>query len=232
MTDIPEDLEKFRYEKKAIVELDKSEMEDVIKHNPAFFSELFHERKVNNIYFDSLNFNNYSEHISGNTNRLKIRIRWYGEIFGKIEKPVLEIKIKRGQLGRKISFPLKSFTFDKTFSQRFFKREIISKSDLPSWLCEILLSNSPTLLNSYKRKYFISKDKKYRITLDSDFLFLKIESSNNLFAEKIVNKEILILELKYNQEAHSGAHFLTQHFPFRFEASSKYIIGLNLLNLV
>ena len=67
----------------------------LIKHNSAMFSEVFEERKVNNIYLDSADFENCRAHLAGEPERFKIRIRWYGETFGVVRKPVLEFKIKK-----------------------------------------------------------------------------------------------------------------------------------------
>ena len=45
---------KFRYERKFLIQdATRSEVERSIKLHPALFSEIFHERSVNNIYFDS-----------------------------------------------------------------------------------------------------------------------------------------------------------------------------------
>ena len=82
-----------RYERKFVIrELDVEGVEQIIKSHPSLFSEIFHERVVNNIYFDSWNMGSYSDNIEGNPQRLKIRIRWYGELFELIKKQVLELK--------------------------------------------------------------------------------------------------------------------------------------------
>ena len=76
---------KFRYERKFLVEeLGKKEALFVIKENPAMFSEIFHERRINNIYFDSSNMESYHDNVMGNSQRVKIRIRWYNDLFGHI----------------------------------------------------------------------------------------------------------------------------------------------------
>ena len=46
-----------------------------IKLNIAEFSEIFHQRFINNIYFDTLGFENYYDNIDGIANRVKYRIR-------------------------------------------------------------------------------------------------------------------------------------------------------------
>jgi len=97
----------FRYERKFMVsELDSHQIENLIKHNPEIFSENFYQRRINSIYFDSFNLKNYFDNLSGNAQRLKVRIRWYGKTFGLIKNPLLEIKIKNNYLGKKIRFKL------------------------------------------------------------------------------------------------------------------------------
>ena len=70
-------------------------IESIVKLNTAMFSEIFSERLVNNIYFDSENLKNYYANIYGDMERKKIRIRWYGSLFDYVDKPVLELKIKK-----------------------------------------------------------------------------------------------------------------------------------------
>ena len=94
-----DELKNFRYEKKFVInEMSLLEIEHLIKFSPQVFSEIFNERRVNNIYLDSLELENYYENIVGNSERIKIRIRWYGKTFGFVFKPVLEIKIKNNDL--------------------------------------------------------------------------------------------------------------------------------------
>jgi len=224
-----EDIENFRYEKKfVILELEPCEIEYLIKNNPAMFSEIFYERRVNNIYLDSMDLKSYKENLAGVSERTKIRIRWYGKIFGLIKKPILELKIKKNELGRKLSFPLDSFILDKNFSLELL-RKVFLKSNLPRWLTEQLKLCHPTLLNSYKRKYFISSDKKHRITLDKDQIFFRIKSGNNLFNEKIRDRKICILEIKNLLKDYEKTKNITEYLPFRLVANSKYIKGIDLL---
>ena len=89
--------EKWRYERKFFISgLKKEDIEFMVKLHPAIFREIYHERTVNNLYFDSYEMKSYLDNVSGNSQRAKVRIRWYGDLFGIIEKPVLEVKIKRG----------------------------------------------------------------------------------------------------------------------------------------
>ena len=59
-------IKKWRYELKYIV-TDYSNLEiiSMIKRHPVIFSEIFHERRVNNIYFDTPNFSSFSDNVVG-----------------------------------------------------------------------------------------------------------------------------------------------------------------------
>jgi len=220
-----------RYEKKFVIsEIDISKVEQIIRHHPAMFSEIFYERQVNNIYFDSIDLSNYHGNLSGDTFRIKPRIRWYGAIFGKIGEPVLELKIKNNEVGWKLSFPLKSFKLDNDFSLKKLQREVFTKSNLPSWLNEKIKLFHPSLLNSYKRRYFISSDKINRITLDFDLKFFNIKSFNNYFKKPLKEIHKMVLELKYAYKEHSKAIHIAGDFPFRLTANSKYVSGIDLVN--
>lgn len=222
----------FRYERKFLVpELDAHQMEHHIKHNPKVFSEVFFKRRINNIYFDSFNLKNYFDNLSGHAQRLKVRIRWYGKTFGLIKNPILEIKIKNNYLGKKLRFKLKEFVLDKNFSWEFLREKILRRSGLPKYIVEMLRLSKLVLLNSYKRKYFSSLNKKYRVTLDTNLVFYKMHDKNNSFQDKIHENTMTILELKYSPDFDDNISEITQHFPFRLTSGSKYIYGIDILTL-
>src|SRR3712207_351051 len=116
---IPDDL---RYERKFFITgRSAKEIEQQLHFHPACFKEIYNERWINNIYLDTLGFNNYYDNLEGERERWKTRIRWYGGLFGEISKPVLEFKIKRGLLGNKKSYPLRSFTLNTAFNFQTIK---------------------------------------------------------------------------------------------------------------
>ena len=66
------DLANYRYERKFVVNnKELSEIEQGIKFHPAIFKEIFYERQVNNIYFDTIGFKNYHENVGGLSDRYK-----------------------------------------------------------------------------------------------------------------------------------------------------------------
>ena len=216
----------FRYERKFfITEINSKDVDAIVKLHPAIFSEIFHERSVNNIYFDTPELNNYFDNIDGNMYRVKSRIRWYGRTFGVIEKPVLELKIKNGLLGRKEAYSLDTFKLDGHFNMQKIV-QIIQNTNIPEFIAIGIKSSQPTLLNKYDRRYFLSADKRYRITIDTNQIFYRIGSQNNFFLNKIKNDLNVILELKYNINFDEDANHITEHFPFRLTKSSKYVTGI------
>jgi hypothetical protein len=89
---------------------------------------------------------------------------------------------------------------------------------------------SPTLLNSYKRRYFMSADNKFRITLDYNLLYHKIDKRFNTFNfKKPTADENKIIELKYGLQDDVLAHNISTEFPFRLNKNSKYVNGVNTL---
>lgn len=220
----------FRYERKFVIsELDRYGVESIIRCHPVSFSEIFHERPINNIYFDSLNMASYLDNECGMSQRLKVRIRWYGSLFEIIEKPMLELKIKDGQLGSKISFPLVPFRLDTGFSSRSIA-DVFRRSDIPEILKEALMFAQPTLLIRYLRKYFQSVDRKYRLTLDWDMQYYMVDKVHNTFGKKRLDRLNTVLELKYSDGNDDKAHTIINYFPFRLSRNSKYMVGIDSLS--
>ncbi|MGB9940870.1 VTC domain-containing protein [Methanosarcina sp.] len=218
--------EEFRYERKVVVYgMSMHEVELIVKSHPAIFTERNFPRHINNIYLDTYNMSNYFDNVDGLSRRLKVRIRWYGDLLGFIESPVLEFKTKRGLVGGKICFPLNSFCLDSKYSLEK-QQEIFMRSDIPEVFIEYLKSLRFTLLNRYYRKYFESSDHRFRITIDSGMEYYRLESSKNSFNEKKVDHQSCILELKYSKENEDFSQSFFNYFPFRLTKCSKYASGI------
>ena len=221
-----EDLYKYRYERKFFIsEATKEQVEYIVKRHPRFFREIYHERVINNIYFDTLDRDNYVDNIEGATSRTKFRIRWYGELTGLVHTPKLEMKIKEGLLGTKRTFSLNPFVFD-THITRFLLSRTFKDAELPPDVLVKVLHHWPTLVNQYRRKYFQSADKKFRITIDDKQRFYAIRSMGNAFLSKFKDDHNIILELKYDQQYFQEADRVSTKFPFRMTKSSKYARGV------
>lgn len=222
----------LRYERKFFIsDLTRDDVESLIRLHPTVFSEIYYERRVNNIYLDSFDMANYFDNVIGMERRTKVRIRWYGDLLGDIKSPVLELKIKNGLVCNKVSFSLAKFRLDSDFSKDTVQ-DVFRESQIPEVLKLDLRCMDISLLNSYSRKYFLSRDKRYRVTLDSGLEFYGVSVLKNNFLNRSVDHVANILEVKYDRDAERNANKITSHFPFRMSKSSKYIMGIERLNLM
>lgn len=213
----------YRYERKYLIEgLQSDNVNAIIKHQPGFFVEAYPFRYVNNIYFDNSELESFNDNVIGHYHRRKYRIRWYGDLEGHVENPVLEIKEKKGLLGTKFSFPLPSFTFDGNcdiLRNPPYKKEI----KLPPKVAEIMTSLNPTLINRYGRHYYESSSQ-FRVTVDKQLQFInpvQYSCVRNL-------DQVTIVELKYEQSRDQIADEISTRFPFQVTKSSKYTMGMDL----
>lgn len=216
-------VDRWRYERKFVIpSLSKQEVESIIKFHPAMFHEIFCERTVNNIYFDTANYQNYFDNETGYSQRQKIRIRWYGDISHVVIKPILEIKIKNSNLGGKIQHPLPEMPIHDSIDEAAVKN-LIKISDVPKQIKIALSSYEVKIINRYRRKYFQAKEKDFRITLDSNLEYYKSFKRQNYLQEKIVDRGNIILELKYGSDSAQWASEIASQLPFRMTKNSKYI---------
>ena len=220
----------MRYELKMVFpENEYASIVNNLVNSTKYIREIYHERQVNNIYFDTLNYSDYIANLHGDSNRKKYRIRWYDGLFGKIEAPVLELKYKRGLVGGKKNMKLPCFTFDGKFDFLSYEKEL---SDLihtfDEQCCAMigeLMQRNSVLVNSYQRRYFLTLDKKYRITLDkrlwySSLPVISLKSNANLY------EHMLVLEVKFDENDYLGASSLINELGYRICRHSKYVNGM------
>ena len=211
----------YRFERKIVV--DSHSYDDLIYMFKARgFSKLFPERNVCNLYLDDLNHSAYFDNILGNSKRLKHRIRWYGNLFGTVQKITLEQKIKRGNVGLKNNFKVeKEFNFSPTlnFSQLTkLVRHVIH--DLRDKIFVDILY--PASINTYTRSYYSDAFNKFRITFDKDIKYYSFQNSIKL--EKTDSR--IIVEIKYDNENDILARQILEFFNFRLGKNSKYVNGV------
>lgn len=219
----------FRYERKFFIEnTDISTIESIVKSNIGFFKEIHKARWINNVYFDFIEFDNFMDNVVGSMYRKKYRIRWYGDMLSNISNPTLELKTKRGLLGDKKSYPLESLCLEIGLDSSIFQN-VIKNSKLDSFVKFQLEEQVPVMLNRYRRKYYESFDKRFRITLDSDQSFHRIHRFKNQFLERKQDVNNIILEIKYDERHDLDAAKITNCFPFRLTKSSKYSKGIEYL---
>lgn len=227
----PEHLGAPRYERKFLSwELSAGQLEHLVRLHPAMFSKVYPWRFVNNIYLDTPALDNYRDNVVGSRNRLKMRVRWYGEQFDAVAKPVLELKLKDGLVGWKAQYRLASFDLRPGFGHRILE-EVFRSSSLPAPLIGMLKRLEPVLLNRYRRRYYLAADRRYRITVDSDLDFRRLHRVTNSLATPATRLDCCTLELKYAPEYDLSASEIAGRFPLRVSKNSKYVSGMDALGL-
>ncbi len=223
-------LDNYRYERKFTADnIDAFNAEQILKLHPAFFSEIFHERYINNVYFDTPRFDFYYDNVEGKNERIKFRVRWYGDLFGKIEKPILELKIKKSNVGIKKSYFLKPFEFNEDFNFAILNK-IIQNSDIPEEIKLKMQNLQPTLVNRYSRKYFADITNDFRITIDKEISFFDIKNNNFSYLSEVKDLSNLVIELKYDKNLNEKASEIANYLPFRLTKNSKYVTGIEQFN--
>ncbi|MEM6318430.1 MAG: VTC domain-containing protein [Bacteroidota bacterium] len=206
----------MRFERKyQITHLSKSAVEQAIRLHPAGFRPIFAPRQVNNIYFDTPDFQTFRHNLDGTNQRKKYRLRWYSTDLQAIVQPNFEVKIKHNELGTKqvTSFPSTSL------------------SELPKIIRQVnqhthhLLHLTPTLLNTYQRGYWGTSNGKFRITVDWQLNYYAPHTRNR-FCSVPIEQKAVVVELKYEEASDYLAKEVLNYLPFRQTKHSKYVNGI------
>lgn len=183
----------------------------------------YDDRVINNLYFDSETMSAAWANHSGVARRQKVRLRWYDEE----ERFTLEIKIKRGTAGAKISVPVDCFLDLATRSWTDLAREI--RSGVPGEFALILHSQTnPTLINSYRRSYYEIAGGRVRATVDYDIRSADQRGRSRPYLR--LNRETgdsAVLELKASVDEEPLLRDVAAGLSLRMSKNSKYIRGLS-----
>lgn len=216
----------YRFERKFVTSrLSPHQIDNAVKMHAAHFREVYSVRDINSLYLDTLDKKSYFDHSSGINERVKVRVRWYGDLYGQTNRPHLEFKLKRGAIVGKATFPLDSFRFEKGFKIGEL-RKIMENSDVPAYIKEDLRGIHFASIIRYTRKYYLSRDRNFRLTVDWGLRSLLISPSKVVIINDIWDRHNSIIELKYPTECDIKARNVLQNLPFSITKHSKYISGL------
>jgi len=200
----------YRYELKYVIDpKDIFRLESVIKLHPANFKKAFPNRRINNIYFDTIANRSSQENLNGISNRTKIRYRWYDDS----QEGTLEFKIKKNALGRKEYFPISK---PETV-------ELLNQSVQDTFPNQVHLF--PILQNVYVRRYFTDASESFRLTIDSDIAYQIPQGRLASIQNPQFAHSNIIVELKFDKKA-DNADFISKNIPFRLSKHSKYTTGM------
>jgi hypothetical protein len=222
---------KFRYERKFLVDqLDAHQVRALVKLHPSMFYEPYPPRYVNNLYLDTVDWENYFDNVDGAWERHKVRIRWYGELFREIAKPMLEFKGKSGLVGTKQIYPFAPVVLDERFCHRYYQ-QVLKKTSLPGHVTQYMRGLNVVLCNRYYRWYFATRDERFRVTIDTEMTFYQVHRGKNRFMQKYVDHNHVVVEMKYAKALDGQAGRVSKFFPFSLTKNSKYVTGIELLYL-
>ncbi len=219
----------WRYERKMLPPgADPAWVEHRIRLHPAGFREVYPPREVNNLYLDTLGRTDFMEHVHGVSERSKTRIRWYGPLNGPIDRASLELKIKRGGVGRKETYPVPGFAFRHTSAAEEL-HALFGQQPLPAGVRAALELRRPSLVNRYARRYYLSADGLVRLTLDTNLHYYDPRRGSCSLAHPVRDARTAVVELKYDPAHAEQAAAVVSRLPFRIARSSKYVEGVRRL---
>lgn len=193
-------------------------------------TEIYHERRINSIYFDTRDYYSFIDNIEGHGRRCKFRIRWYGESNVPPTTANLEIKLRSND----IVFKKRYLIDDKDFLLEMFRGALSTKEikwtekfpyleNMPDIISSMLKILTPKVFISYSRNYYVSRDRNFRITLDRNISYSKYGSSfcirekENVMEIKTENKEATLSNLVDNHK-----------IPALKSRNSKYVKAVSL----
>ena len=219
----------YRYERTMIAPLyDKEEINITFQNNKHIISNAYSPRLINSIYFDDNSLSLAKQNINGDSNRMKIRIRYYGESI-LFSEPYWEVKRKNGLVGFKERHKLsRSLKLLKDFSSYSFCSQINLQSLNPN----LLEGLKPIIFVSYLRTYHLSRCSKFRFTYDTNIKFQEIGSHIDFDNLNSIESDFDIIEIKYQREYDHLFNKYSGILPYRITRNSKYIMGLKAIGRI
>ena len=215
-----------RHEIKCVIpEIDYEKVLHAIAVHPASFQKAYATRKIHTLYFDTYDYSTYRQNLSGTSSRIKVRYRWYGDSLTP-DAGQLEIKCKRNRINWKEQFPVPQTPYYSHATWRDIVGNLLKQISLKGkmWLHE---HPQPMMVNRYRRQYFISADRQFRATIDSQLKsfdqrykpFPNIHHAINI-------PRTIVLEIKCPSSEFQTTSKILAHLPFRVSRHSKYMTGL------
>ncbi len=221
--DEPDLLDK-RYEIKMVCEerADAAVMSKLRLH-PAGIRELFPDRWVQSIYFDTHEGRSVSENLAGVSDREKIRLRWYG-LGATGVRGQLERKRREATLGSKDTLELEQPIDVEGHGRHAFMRDLLRQLP-PEWR-EDLAGLEPAQWIRYHRKYLTTADHAIRITVDRELSACDLRFGGVLsFRRATPLPRLLVVECKTSTEHRRRLEELIQSMPLIADKCSKFVLA-------
>jgi SPX domain protein involved in polyphosphate accumulation len=221
----------LRYERKFYSnDISVSQILNYFLTHSSSFKIAYPDRFVNNVYFDTNEFSMFRHGVEGDSQRIKVRMRWYGDMESSEIIPTLELKRKFGHVGDKMKWKLSTFQTTQAMLKAAQQVDLLLDSNANDYsiLYTVLPQLRPVLINRYKRKYLISADQKYRVTIDTGMSYYP-NTTNIPKSQNSEKTDGIIVEVKYSPSDHDGVGIITNQIPIRLSKFSKYLNGVEML---
>jgi hypothetical protein len=204
-----------------------SEVQAWVRVHPAHLHREHPVRQVNNVYFDTYEYQGLNANLSGVAERAKLRLRWYGLDAGPITGARLELKRKQGKVGwKEISAVEGDLDLGSAWSALCCELRGRIAPQARLWLDRFAY---PVLLNRYRRAYYVTADGIVRLTLDDDLRAYdqRLSPRPNL-THVAPRRPSVTVELKAatDPDAVRRLSDVLAHFPARVGRFSKYVQGM------
>lgn len=184
------------------------------------------DRVVNNVYLDTCDLQAYLQNQAGDSERRKLRFRWYGETWANGTGGTLEVKCREDSIGWKWNARV-DWPFDLTRRTWQSWRDGL-RPFLPGPHRMLLDARPmPALINRYHRSYFGSRDGKLRLTLDRDLQFWpQVGAARPRLGRPAHTVDALVIEIKCAVADRDYAAEALHNIPWRVGRNSKYAVGV------
>lgn len=198
------------------------------------FTKAYPGRNVSSIYYDTVDYDFAYSNMTGESNRTKIRLRWYPPSAGALKrlptKCFLERKRKANDLSDKVILAEKDFAdVGSVFREMEATRDWVNANTMHNTSSEVSYLKEAVIV-SYGRHYYrhiLVPD--LRLTIDYNIQFYDVY---NAALSKQLSKDYFIVELKYRQKDEAAVNAIMREFPFRRSRYSKYLSAMvNLKNI-
>jgi hypothetical protein len=185
-------------------------------------------RLISSVYFDTASYASYEQSNSGMSERMKLRLRWYDNL-RIAERPTLEFKHRVNAQGWKRQYKLMPMQLEGVgwdVIRTSIAAQVLDRNSL-----HIAAFRFPILIASYYRHYFITVNRKIRLTVDTELHFLdqRYRPRPN-FTFDAVHGDFAVVECKMDKTLDASAAGLVKPLGLRWTRFSKYCFGLAALS--
>lgn len=204
---------------------------DKLLCNPTFlrfFNNVYPDRQIKTLYFDTENFTYLNDNLSGISKRQKFRLRIYEKPLNKYDESFFEVKIRNNSYNWKYrhqiqKFKLKDVRLGSTDFYNFFYKELNYNEYTASFFEK---PHFITLANSYLRSYFETING-IRLTVDKKLNFNGLHMDSMIWADNTINEQYNVVEIKYEPSMKNVVSNLCRTFSLKQVRHSKYVKGLS-----